>query len=337
MRTRASSARPRARSTCRGRIPAGRSRTRPTGSPPPRKRSPSSRRKARRTVRVKGIGLSGQMHGATLLDRRPGAAPLHPVERHAQPCRGGQARRRPALSQADRQHRLSRFHRAKARLGEEQRAGDFRQGGKVLLPKDFLRLWLTGEHISEMSDSAGTSWLDVGQAALVIRTACRDGSRREADAVAGRRHGAGRRAAPRAGREMGDGRRASWSPAAPATMRRRPAAWARSPPARPSSRSARQACCLPPTPPICPIRKARCTHSATRCRTPGTRWASSCRRPIRSTGLSAITGKSAGELTAELGDKLKAPTGVSFLPYLSGERTPHNDAAIRGSFTGLGA
>ena len=31
------------------------------------------------------------------------------------------------------------------------------------------------------------------------------------------------------------------------------------------------------------------------------------------------------------------PTGVTFLPYLSGERTPHNDAVIRGSFTGLGA
>ena len=49
-----------------------------------------------------------------------------------------------------------------------------------------------------------------------------------------------------------------------------------------------------------------------------------------------ITGKSAGDLTAELGDTLKAPTGVTFLPYLSGERTPHNDAVIRGSFTGLG-
>jgi xylulokinase len=33
---------------------------------------------------------------------------------------------------------------------------------KVLLPKDFLRLWLTGEHVSEMSDAAGTSWLDTG-------------------------------------------------------------------------------------------------------------------------------------------------------------------------------
>ena len=34
---------------------------------------------------VRGIGLSGQMHGATLLDdQRQGAAPLHPLERYAQ-------------------------------------------------------------------------------------------------------------------------------------------------------------------------------------------------------------------------------------------------------------
>ena len=35
----------------------------------------------------------------------------------------------------------------------------------MLLPKDYLRLWLTGEHISEMSDSAGTAWLDVARRA----------------------------------------------------------------------------------------------------------------------------------------------------------------------------
>jgi len=52
--------------------------------------------------------------------------------------------------------------------------------------------------------------------------------------------------------------------------------------------------------------------------------------------LTGITGKDAGALTDELGDALKAPTGVTFLPYLSGERTPHNDAAIRGAFTGIG-
>lgn len=51
---------------------------------------------------------------------------------------------------------------------------------------------------------------------------------------------------------------------------------------------------------------------------------------------SGVTGKSAGDLTTELGDDLKAPGPVTFLPYLSGERTPHNDAKMRGVFTGLG-
>jgi xylulokinase len=51
--------------------------------------------------------------------------------------------------------------------------------------------------------------------------------------------------------------------------------------------------------------------------------------------LCEITGRTAGDLTTELGDTLNPPSGVTFLPYLSGERTPHNDAAIRGVFTGL--
>jgi xylulokinase len=63
-----------------------------------------------------------------------------------------------------RQHRLPRLHRAEARLGAQRTSRmSFVQVRKVLLPKDYLRLWLTGEHISEMSDSAGTSWLDVGR------------------------------------------------------------------------------------------------------------------------------------------------------------------------------
>ena len=33
---------------------------------------------------------------------------------------------------------------------------------RILLPKDYLRLWLTGEAVSEMSDASGTSWLDTG-------------------------------------------------------------------------------------------------------------------------------------------------------------------------------
>lgn len=51
--------------------------------------------------------------------------------------------------------------------------------------------------------------------------------------------------------------------------------------------------------------------------------------------LSGITGLLAQKMGAELGDTLRAPGSVIFLPYLSGERTPHNDAAMRGAFIGL--
>jgi xylulokinase len=51
--------------------------------------------------------------------------------------------------------------------------------------------------------------------------------------------------------------------------------------------------------------------------------------------LSRITGQSPAALTAELGDTLRAPTKVQFYPYLSGERTPHNDSSVRAGFVGL--
>ena len=39
----------------------------------------------------------------------------------------------------------------------------FRQIAKVLLPKDYLRLRLTSDYVSDMSDSSGTLWLDVAR------------------------------------------------------------------------------------------------------------------------------------------------------------------------------
>jgi xylulokinase len=50
--------------------------------------------------------------------------------------------------------------------------------------------------------------------------------------------------------------------------------------------------------------------------------------------LASVTGRPSAELTGGLGD-LTGPSRVRFLPYLSGERTPHNDAAARGAFVGL--
>jgi xylulokinase len=50
-----------------------------------------------------------------------------------------------------------------------------------------------------------------------------------------------------------------------------------------------------------------------------------------------ICGKSETELLAELEPQADAPNPVWFAPYLSGERTPHNDARVRGGFAGIGA
>ena len=33
---------------------------------------------------------------------------------------------------------------------------------RVLLPAAYLSFWLTGEAVADLSDSAGTGWLDVG-------------------------------------------------------------------------------------------------------------------------------------------------------------------------------
>jgi xylulokinase len=51
--------------------------------------------------------------------------------------------------------------------------------------------------------------------------------------------------------------------------------------------------------------------------------------------LGNITGASPQELTEALGDAPQVPANLMFYPYLSGERTPHNDSAVRAGFVGL--
>jgi xylulokinase len=52
--------------------------------------------------------------------------------------------------------------------------------------------------------------------------------------------------------------------------------------------------------------------------------------------LSRILNRPTPELVANLGVSVSGPSSTRFLPYLSGERTPHNDATARGIFVGLG-
>lgn len=52
------------------------------------------------------------------------------------------------------------FTSPKVRWVKEHEPSNFAKIDKVLLPKDYIRYLLTGQFVSEMSDAAGTCWLD---------------------------------------------------------------------------------------------------------------------------------------------------------------------------------
>ncbi|MGI9390353.1 MAG: xylulokinase [Boseongicola sp.] len=112
---------------------------------------------------VSGIGLAGQMHGATLLDRS--GEVLRPCilwndTRSAAEAADMDAD--PVWRQVSGNIVFPGFTAPKLAWVKKNEPSAFDSVDKVLLPKDYLRLWLTGEHVSEMSDAAGTSWLDTG-------------------------------------------------------------------------------------------------------------------------------------------------------------------------------
>lgn len=114
---------------------------------------------------VKALGLAGQMHGATLLDKqqkvlRP--AILWNDGRCAEEC--------VMLENQVPQSRvitgnlmMPGFTAPKLLWVQRHEPDIFSQVDKVLLPKDYLRLRMTGEFASDMSDAAGTMWLDVAK------------------------------------------------------------------------------------------------------------------------------------------------------------------------------
>jgi xylulokinase len=114
---------------------------------------------------VRGIGLSGQMHGAVLLDRhdrvlRP--AILWNDGRSAAECQELE-RREPRTRTITGNLAMPGFTAPKLLWVQAHEPEIFARTATVLLPKDYLRLRLTGERISDMSDAAGTLWLDVAR------------------------------------------------------------------------------------------------------------------------------------------------------------------------------
>ena len=114
---------------------------------------------------VRAIGLSGQMHGAVLLDGdgevlRP--AILWNDTRSAAQC-DELVRRLPSLPLIAGNLAMPGFTAPKLLWVAQHEPEIFGRVDRVLLPKDWLRWKLTAAMVSDMSDAAGTLWLDVGR------------------------------------------------------------------------------------------------------------------------------------------------------------------------------
>jgi xylulokinase len=114
---------------------------------------------------VQAIGLSGQMHGAVVLDAagqvlRP--AILWNDGRSGSSCAALEAAV-PGLHGVTGNLAMPGFTAPKLLWLREHEPAVFERVRSVLLPKDWLRFGLTGEKVSEMSDASGTLWLDVGR------------------------------------------------------------------------------------------------------------------------------------------------------------------------------
>lgn len=113
-------------------------------------------------AQLQGVGLSGQMHGAVLLDAQD--AVLRPAILWNDGRSGAQCAQLsaqvPDLARITGNLAMPGFTAPKLLWVREHEPDLFAQTRRVLLPKDWLRLQLTGEAVSEMSDAAGTLWLD---------------------------------------------------------------------------------------------------------------------------------------------------------------------------------
>ena len=283
---------------------------------------------------IKGIGLSGHMHGATLIDK---------ADKVLRPCILWNDTRSFAEAAAlddDPKFRaitgnivFPGFTAPKLVWVAAHEKATFERVAKVLLPKDYLRLWLTGGHVGEMSDAAGTSWLDTGARAWSDELLAATGMTRaqmpdlvEGSAVSGTLRdalaadwglpkgvpvagGGGDNAAAAVGLGVVKAGQAFVSLGTSGVL------FAANDGYHPDPDTAVHTFChaLPDT-----WHQMGVILAAT----DALNW------------FAGIAGATPGELTAGMGP-LQGPGKTVFLPYLGGERTPLNDAGIRGAFLGL--
>jgi xylulokinase len=116
---------------------------------------------------IVAVGLTGQMHGATLLDAH--GEPLRPCilwndQRTQKQCDDITARvGKERVLQLTGNPVLTGFTAPKILWVCENESDVYRRVAHILLPKDYARYKLTGEFLSDVSDSSGTSLFDVGK------------------------------------------------------------------------------------------------------------------------------------------------------------------------------
>ncbi|MFN4057625.1 MAG: xylulokinase [Roseinatronobacter sp.] len=284
--------------------------------------------------KLRGLGLSGQMHGATLLDV---------ADTVLRPCilwNDTRAHVEAAALDENPEYRaisgnivFPGFTAPKIAWVLRNEPAIWEKLAMVLLPKDYLRLWLTGEHVSDMSDSAGTSWLDTGardwsDTLLARMDLARAQMPRlvEGSEVSGTLRDvlAQRWGIPAGVVVAGGGGDNAASGIGVGTVRAGEAFVSLG-----TSGVLFAACdSYAPDP-------ATAVH--TFCHALPGRWHQMGVILAATDALNwygRFVGADAATLTASLGP-LQAPGKTLFLPYLGGERTPLNDAAIRGAFMGL--
>ncbi|MSP53167.1 MAG: xylulokinase [Gammaproteobacteria bacterium] len=114
---------------------------------------------------VKAIGLSGQQHGAVLLDKT--GRILRPAILWNDGRSGSEAeqlmQRVPNYAHIVGSVIMAGFTAPKLMWLEKHEPEIYQQVAMVLLPKDYLRYRLTGVYASDMSDASGTMWLNVAE------------------------------------------------------------------------------------------------------------------------------------------------------------------------------
>jgi xylulokinase len=284
---------------------------------------------------LKGIGLSGHMHGATLVDSNGDV--LRPCmlwndTRSAE--QAAQLDTTAGFRDISGNIVFPGFTAPKVAWVAAHEPDIFSKIHKVLLPKDYLRYWLTGEYYGDMSDAAGTSWLDVGARDWSDDLLAKSGMRRDQmpDLVEG----------CEAAGELRAELCADWGITGAVTV------------VGGGGDNAVAACgvgCFKEGDGFVSLGTSGVLLAAkdsfapkpesavhTFCHAIPDTWyqmgvilaATDCMN-----WLSKNLGPSPAELSGLLGDTISGPGAIRFLPYLSGERTPHNDSTIRAALVGL--